>query len=137
LLLLLKQLLAIKGFTQHGVREFHNCIEVVFICRLLIEKAFLWGLPWVPVEVDVEKAFGSLKHSTLYESLEESEVPVSLRYAIFKEVAGAKYVRFRCNKTRTEYKKLSKGLTQGAHQSSFLFSRVVNWILARFDQKRK
>ena len=43
LLLLLKPFLAITSYVQYAAGEFHQCLEVNFICRMLIEKANFWG----------------------------------------------------------------------------------------------
>ena len=81
-----------KGFIQYGARSYHRCTEVIMIIRLVIEKTREWNLGCVIISVDLERAFEHIKLSKILEHWTEAGIPVRLRYAAFKEIAGQRFV---------------------------------------------
>ena len=85
--------LAIWGFIQYGARAHHRCIEVIMIVRLIIGKTNEWGFGWVVISLDLERAFENVKLSELLKHWETAGVPTRIRYAVFKDITGTKFVR--------------------------------------------
>ena len=91
------------------------------IVRLIIETANEWGFGWVVISLDLDRAFENVKLSELLKHWETRGVPTRIRYAVFKEIAGTKFVRYSLGPYLTDYLPKQKGLIQGSHESSFFF----------------
>ena len=129
--------LAIEGFIQFGARAHHRCSELIMLIRLIIEKCKEWGSPCIVVSIDLERAFESVKLSSVLAHWKKRGVPVRLRYAAFKEIAGERFVRYSMGGLKTDYLPKHRGLIQGSPESSFFFASMISDLLGDLDRDWK
>ena len=95
--------LKIEGFIQYGARSSHRCLEVIFIIRFWIENCHEWNMGCVIVSIDLERAFENIELSKVLEHCENQNIPPKLRYVLFKELAGQKFVRYLLGPNKSNY----------------------------------
>ena len=107
------------------------------LLRLIIEKCKEWGSPCIVVSIDLERAFEFVRLSAILAHWKKRGVPVRLRYAAFKEIAGERFVRYSMGGMKTDYLPKHRGLIQGSPESSFFFSSMISDLLGDLDRDWK
>ena len=69
-----------------GFEPGHQPMELTELCRLLLAKFNEWRLPLFIGKSDAHKAFDSIEHPVLDDSLAKRDVPVLLRAAVLREL---------------------------------------------------
>ena len=73
---------------QFAFKRGHQCHEIVFILRRLIEIANEWRIHVFVLDGDIQKAYDNTRHPIIAESLDSKDLDRILSAAILREVAG-------------------------------------------------
>ena len=60
---------------QAGFRPHRSCVDQINTLRIVVEQSIEYRSPLYMIFVDFERAFDSLKHSVIWQTLIEREVP--------------------------------------------------------------
>ena len=101
----------LQGCIQFGARKGHSAIELIFLLRIILEKAMDWRLGLIIVSLDLIKAFGSLSLSAVFYFVDSlsSPLPIRLRYAFLKELMSERKVDYSFEGITTDYVFMQKG----------------------------
>ena len=124
LFLLCAPFLSFRGFIHFGARPGHNAIELIFLLRLLLEKAMEWQFGLIIVSFDPIKAFDSLSVFGVVRYLvEDAAIPIRLRFALLKELLGPRKSRLPSKVLRLTVCRWSEASNR-AHATALFFSRL-------------
>jgi hypothetical protein len=115
---------------QCGFRESHQTAEVSESVRQAVQKAACWGTDLYILKADVFRAFDSMAHSAILESMVESKVPVRLQHATLQELAHCTVsLLFQGN----EWKHIpfEKGGRQGGTDTPHIWIRLLDLAVRR------
>ena len=73
----------IPGLLQHGAKAGYQCLEVVGIIRLALEKACLWGCSLIILSLDVLKAYDQLSLEAVITVFEKSGQDIKMVKLVF------------------------------------------------------
>lgn len=126
-------LMAAQNCDQAGFRPGYCCDDHLFAISLLAEKMNEPSRPLWVVAVDFIKAFDTIKHSSLWQSLLEQGVPVvyiNCLQRLYSEQQG--YVQ--CD-AKSKCFKIGRGAKQGDPISPILFNAALEKAMAIVKQK--
>ena len=93
--------------------------------RTAIEEAKQKNEPLHLLALDFERAFPSLEHWVIEDTLEHYKVPLKLKNAVLDTLKGMS-TRFRVKDQLTEPVEITNGIRQGNPLSAILFAIAVN-----------
>ena len=126
-------LMSAQSCDQAGFRPGYCCDDHLFAVSLLAEKMNEFSRPLWVVAVDFVKAFDTIKHSSLWQSLLEQDVPlvyINCLQRLYAEQQG--YVQ--CD-AKSRLLKIKKGTKQGDPISPILFNAALEKAMAKAKQK--
>ena len=136
LLLLIQTFAHFEGLIQFGGRKSYQVAELVMLLRLVVEKCCEWRFGFVIIALDLKKAFDSVSMVGLVDYFKgATHIPLRIRFAILKELVGARRVKFVMQSTRTDWVNMISGFRQGSPESTFLFAQIVNEELQKIQVK--
>ena len=112
---------------QAGFRPNHRCEDHLMVYRVLEQRCREWGVPLYISTIDFTKAFDSIKHSSIWNSLRHYGVKpayVKLLQKLYKQQEGTVLTD-----KESEGFPINKGTKQGDPLSSLLFNTVLQYSL--------
>ena len=110
---------------QAGFRPNHRCEDHLTVCRILEQRSREWGVPLYISTIDFTKAFDSIKHSAIWDSLRFYGIKpayVTLLQKLYKRQEGTVLTD-----KESEVFPIKKGTKQGDTLSSLLFNTVLQY----------
>ncbi len=120
---------------QFAFKSGHQCHEVIFILRRLVEISLEWATPIWILDGDIVKAYDNTQHDKIYNALRNRGVLDILVAAIMREVArpGARLRMGGFQGTRVLNR--SRALWQGDPLAPKLFNVTLDVIAKQFDKE--
>ena len=112
---------------QAGFRPNHRCEDHLTVYRILEQRCREWGVPLYISTIDFTKAFDSIKHSAIWNSLRFYGIKpayVKLLQKLYKQQEGTVLTD-----KESEVFPIKKGTKQGGPLSSLLFNTVLQCSL--------
>jgi len=110
-------------------RKSYQALANISTARLIAEKALEKGKSLVECKTDVAKAFDTLSHNTIIDSLGFYGVEDSVIFAIIRETRGNSMMLRTPDGHMTKHIKQSRGVRQGGTISPLLFVLALSFIL--------
>ena len=126
-------LLKAQSYDQAGFRPGYSCDDHLFTVTLLAEKCKEFNIPLWAAAVDFSKAFDSISHRSIFESLQKQGVPT-----VYLDVLARLYseqhahVRGEC---RSRDFPIGKGTKQGDPISPLIFNAVLEEVMQKVKEK--
>jgi hypothetical protein len=115
---------------QLGFTQGKQCAELSEFVRLALQKSSQWGIDLFVLKLDVFKAFDTMRHDTILESLIDCQCPVKLQHAVMCELAhGTIALKFQGESW--DGLRYSRGGRQGGAETPELWKRVLNVAVSR------
>ena len=120
---------------QAGFRPDFSCDDNLFAITMLIEKSREFNCPLWVAALDFKKAFDSIHHDSIFESLAEQKVPATYVDLLIRLYEGqsAKVL----NEEASREFRILKGTKQGDPISSLLFNAVLEQVMRKVKEKWK
>ena len=113
-----------------GVSAAHG----VYVLKRAAELAREWSVPMVIVQLDLKKAFDRIRHSEVLRCLRKKGVGTQL-LAVLAQMWQQSCVCGRLGSVTSRPVLLDRGVPQGAPESPFIFTAVVDEILGELLEK--
>lgn len=116
---------------QAGFRKNFSTIDHISVIKQIVEKCHEYGRQYYVAFVDYNKAFDSLKHNKIWESLKEQGVPEKY-IRIIKEIYSKSTAKIKLERIGEEFK-IGKGVRQGDPLSPKIFIAVLESVFRRMN----
>ena len=121
--------------TQAGFRSGYSCVDHIHTLRQIVEKSREYAQPLVLVFVDFKKAFDSVEHNSVYNSLVDQGVDGHYVETI-EELNRGSYASVKPFERKVVIE-LKKGVRQGDTISPKLFAAVLESVMRRLNWDSK
>ena len=115
---------------QAGFRSHRSCIDQINTLRIVVKQSLEYRSPIYMIFVDFERAFDSLKHSVIWQTLTECGVPTKL-VNIIKELYNKSTCQVIRRNKKSENIPIRSGVKQGCVLSPLLCNIVLDTALAK------
>lgn len=116
---------------QAGFRKNFSTIDHILVIKQITEKYNEYGKKYYIAFVDYNKAFDSIKHEVIWNSLWQQGV--SAKYIrIIRNIYSNSYAKLRLEKTGEEFR-IKKGVRQGDPLSPKIFTAVLETIMREMN----
>jgi len=115
---------------QAGFRPHRSCTDHINTMRIVVEQSLEYCSPLYMIFVDFERAFDSLKHSLIWQTLTERGVPTKL-VNIIKELYNTSTCQFIHRNRKSENIPVRSVVKQGCVLSPLLFNIVLDTAVAK------
>ena len=129
------RLCAEQSHDQAGFRKQFSCDDHLFAITLLAEKCNEYNVPLWIATLDFKKAFDSISHGSIWESLFAHGVPRAYVGMLAKLYTGQR-AHIKCDTTSRDFEIL-RGTKQGDPVSSFVFNAVLEEMMRKVKTKWK
>ena len=119
---------------QKGFLPFEGCLEHSFLMDSIFEDSKRRRKDVRIVWLDLQNAFGSVPHHTMWSMMEALRVPTGFA-DICKEIYNDSSQRVRSTEGLTDELKLTQGIKQGCPLSPLLFNLVLEGILPHIEKE--
>ena len=121
------QLVAYQPPDQAGFRPGYSCDDHLFAITMLTEKCNEFNMPLWVATLDFKKAFDSISHARIWESLREHEVPTAY-IDVLSRLYHEQCATVKCDTTSRQFH-IGKGTKQGDPISPFIFNAVLEQVM--------
>ncbi|VDP43008.1 unnamed protein product [Schistosoma margrebowiei] len=113
---------------QAGFREDRSCTDQIATLRIIVEQSIEWNSSLYINFINYEKAFDSVKRTTLWKLLRLYDAHRKIVNIIQNSFDGL-HCKIVHGGQLTNSFKVKTGVRQGCLLSTFLFLMVINWIM--------
>ena len=118
---------------QAGFRPNYSCDDHLFAIGILAEKCNEFNLPLWVATLDFKKAFDSISHCSIWESLLAHGTPPIYVHVLSRLYRGQR-ASVKCDATSREFNK-RKGTKQGDPVSPIIFNAVLEEVMRKVKAK--
>jgi hypothetical protein len=131
LLHIVKDVVSPISVYQFAFKAKHQAAEVVFILKMIIEKANEWSIPFCYLDGDLPKAYDNVLHPLVASRLSKRGVPKFVTSAVIRETRRQK-VKIVMGKVESEEVRRTKSLCQGSSDAPKIFNHCFDEDLLEF-----
>ena len=125
-----------QSIQKAGIPGISGCLENTTLISQMILEAKEKKKSLVSVWLDIAKAFLSIPHQVVMETLRRIRVPEEILKMVESYYNGV-YVRFSTEHFVTEWQRLEKGIVTGCTISVILFALGMTWMVKSVEKETK
>ena len=125
-----------QSIQKAGIPGISGCLENTSLISQMILEAKEKQKSLVSVWLDIAKAFLSIPHQVVMETLRRIRVPEEILKMVESYYNGV-YVRFSTEQFVTEWLRLEKGIVTGCTISVILFALGMTWMVKSVERETK
>ena len=125
-----------QAIQKAGIPGVSGCLENTALISQLILEAKEKQKNLVSVWLDIAKAFLSMPHQLVMETLRRIKVPEEIQQMVESYYQGV-YIRFSTGQFVTEWQRLEKGIVTGCTISVILFALSMTWLVKSVEKETK
>jgi hypothetical protein len=115
---------------QFGFKKGIGCPDVIFSVRTVVNHFVERGSSVYAATLDLRKAFDSVNHSKLYETLRQAGIPLPI-IDVIRCWYSKMFVTVRWNDCLSDYFYIPCGVRQGSVISPYLFNLFINVLICQ------
>jgi len=121
---------------QAGFRPHSSCVDQINTLQIVVKQSLEYRSPLYMIFVDFERAFDSLKHTAIWQTLTEWGVPTKL-VNIIKELYNKSTCQVIHRNRKSESIPMRNGVIQGCVLSPLLLNIVLDTALSKANDTQR
>jgi sorting nexin-29 len=121
---------------QAGFRPHRSCVDQINTLRIVVEQSLEYRSPLYMIFIDFERAFDSLKHTAIWQTLTEWEVPTKVVNIIRNYIIN-QHVKSSIETGKAKSIPMRNGVKQGCALSPLLFNIVLDTALSKANDTQR